>query len=130
VCAQLRCELSRQAGQHALLELLARDVVWFVRALGGLHSVLNDVRLERDFLAKNIQNLLLRWHDLTRSHGPGNQVSHADRALDRCNFGLIFDRRIDLGEQLPDAGEHDAGLAKRRQDGRDVLQEAGTRTHD
>ncbi len=82
------------------------------------------------FSPQHVEHLRLGRHDLARPHGTGDQVGHSRAPLDGRDLGRILERGLDAGIQLADAREHDAGLAERRQNGFDVLQERRRRPDD
>ena len=67
---------------------------------------------------------------LTRSHGLGEHLDHADVALQLGHVRIVHPAYADLGDQACDRREAHPRLAERRQDLLDVAQEQGVRSDD
>ena len=81
-------------------------------------------------LAVDVDHLRLGRHHLARLHRTLQQPRHLERALEGGDVRRVLERGLDTRVELADRGEHDAGLAERRQHRLDVLQERPRRADD
>ena len=146
VVTQMLPGLGVRRGEPALLDLRHRDVGhrahdalaehgagFVVRQAGGAcvgSRLVGDPGVELDGDVRQLDRNRFVRQLLPVGDGRGEDVQHGQGTLDALDFRDVLGRDAVAGEEVAGCHEHDVGLAERRQDAADVVQESGARPDD